>query len=252
MLNISAMRDKKFSRSSRGYSCEEVDVFLEDIFSEIELLLKQNQESEDKILKLVDKVNEYREDEDAIKRALLNAEKQSIKIIAQAESESKQIIDSATIQSKKLVISTREEYNEELNKLKRLKEEVTAFKANLTDLYNSQLRLIMELPEVESDSDDKYMTSYDFNSEDYSNENENENEETEEYSEEIDIGYEDIEANAEEIDDVSEQTPSYSTEIPSFTDIKPINSNSSNNSGGIYYNPKDSRFSDLKFGNNKK
>lgn len=233
MLSVSEIKNKRFEKSTRGYRCEEVDNFISEIAAQLDTVTKQNQESEEKILKLVDRINEYREDEDAIKKALLSAQKQGMKIVVQAEQEAKQIIDNATIQSQKLVIATKEEYNEEIDKLARLKHDVSDFKANLTELYNKQLRLIMQLPE-----DDE--------------------EEIPSVSENIDL--QDIENNAEAEDVEAEftevQTAETNEEYEDTTNETVFNFSDIQQAEGIdycngYYNSQDSRFNDLKFGDNQ-
>lgn len=233
MLSVSEIKNKRFERGTRGYKCDEVDSFISEIAAQLDTVTKQNQESEEKILKLVDRINEYREDEDAIKNALLSAQKQGMKIIVQAEQEAKQIIDNATIQSQKLVIATKEEYNEEIDKLARLKHDVSDFKANLTELYNKQLRLIMELPE----DDEEEIPIMPENLDDIDNENEAD-------TENVEVEIKDIQP-AEAIDECEDAA---NETVFNFSDIQ--QAEGINYSNG-YYNSQDSRFSELKFGDNQ-
>lgn len=154
MLNPMDISDRRFERAARGYRCEEVEAFLKDVALAYASLLKDNQECENKILKLVDKVNEYREEEDAIKAAILGAQRQANIITADAEMQAKKIMTDATEQSEKMAEQTKLQYQDELEKLNALKTEVSEFKAQLTELFNRQLRLIMEIPEVEEEADE--------------------------------------------------------------------------------------------------
>lgn len=233
MLSVSEIKNKRFERSTRGYKCEEVDNFISEIASQLDSVMKDNQESEEKILKLVDRINEYREDEDAIKNALLSAQKQGMKIVVQAEQEAKQIIDNATIQSQKLVIATKEEYNEEIDKLAHLKRDVSDFKANLTDLYNKQLRLIMELPE--DDEDDIHNMPEDF---------ECQNDENDIDVENADDDY----IQPQPTETINENEDIATEAVFNFSDIQQAAGVDYSNG---YYNSQDSRFSELKFGNNQ-
>ena len=184
MLDPKIITSKKFEKATFGYKPEEVDEFLKEIAISYAAIVKENEGSEDKIVKLVDRINQYREDEDAIKDALLGAQKQGNRIISEAKSEAERILGEAKAEAEKLVddakskteniinnersrvdsvikeekerlnkfIETaKSQRNIESNKLTKLKAEITAFKAQLTDLYNRQLKLIMELPELSED-----------------------------------------------------------------------------------------------------
>lgn len=235
MLSVSEIKNIRFDRSPRGYKCEKVDNFLIEIATQLDTVTKENQEKEQKILKLVDRINEYREDEDAIKNALLSAQKQGMKIIVKAEQEAKQIIDNATIQTQKLVIATKEEYNEEIDKLTRLKHDVSDFKANLTGLYNKQLRLIMELPE----DDEEDIMPKTFDCQDIENDVEVQ----------IEDGNDEV-ANTEPQtrETIEENEDTVSETVFNFSDIQQAEGVDYSNG---YYNSQDSRFGELKFGDNQ-
>jgi len=157
MLNPKDIKEKKFERASRGYNIEEVDSFLNEVASSYAKILNDFEQNEGKIIKLVDKINEYRDDEDTIKSAILTAQKQGKQTLFEAEQQASKIIYDATAKSEQLIIATREEYANELSKLEGLKKEITCFKSKLTELYNKQLRLIMDIPDfddAESEVDD--------------------------------------------------------------------------------------------------
>ena len=73
--------DKKFNKGLNGYKMEEVDEFLQEVSSAFLELKKQNEEMEKKMEVLADKIKEYRNDEEAIKEALLGAQKQSSAVL---------------------------------------------------------------------------------------------------------------------------------------------------------------------------
>lgn len=151
MLSSKEIIEKKFDKIGKGYKTDEVDAFLKEVSIAYESLNKDFNENEKKIIKLVDKINEYREEEDAIKYAILGAQKQAKQVIFEAEIEAQRRISDASSKAEQLIIATKDQYAEELIKLENLKKEVSMFKSQLTDLYNKQLRLIMEIPEIEDD-----------------------------------------------------------------------------------------------------
>ena len=85
-MNPKDIVSKKFEKGF-GYKAEEVDEFLKSVAVAYASAVKEKEESEAKIIKLIEKINEYRNDEDAIRDALLVAQKQGNKIIADAKIE---------------------------------------------------------------------------------------------------------------------------------------------------------------------
>ena len=174
MLNPNNIKGKTFDTEKNGYSKEDVKEFLGQIAEDYAEVVKANQDTEAKIIKLVEKINEYREDEEAIQQALVVAQKESNKILTEAKTQAHDMIESAKTEqvrlaehkekcaelirtnteiTEKKINEVRAAYDEELAKFENLKAEVTQFKADLTQLYNKQIRLIMEIPASEPAED---------------------------------------------------------------------------------------------------
>ena len=186
MLNPNNIKGKTFDTEKNGYSKEDVKEFLEQVAEDYAEVVKANQDTEAKIIKLVEKINEYREDEEAIQQALIVAQKESNKILTEAKAQAHDMIESAKTEqvrlaeqsasecerivkehkekcaeliktnteiTEKKINEVRAAYDEELVKFENLKAEVTQFKADLTQLYNKQIRLIMEIPAFEPAED---------------------------------------------------------------------------------------------------
>lgn len=114
MLSPSDIREKRKSleKGTFGYKVEEVNAFLDMVADDYEVLYNNNEESEEKIIKLVEKINEYREDEDAIKLALLSAQKESKRILADSKAESERMITEAKAESDKMLADAKAESEE--------------------------------------------------------------------------------------------------------------------------------------------
>lgn len=95
--------DKKFDKGFNGYKMEDVDQFLQEVSAEFGNLKKQNQDLEKKMEVLADKIKEYRNDEDAIKEALLGAQKQSSEVRAAAKEKSEKMIAEAKEKAEKMI-----------------------------------------------------------------------------------------------------------------------------------------------------
>lgn len=181
MMNPRDIKDATFEKTTFGFKTEEVQEFLKKVADSYAEALRTSQDNEAKIIKLVEKINEYREDEDAIKQTLLTAQKSANQIIANAKAEAEKLLNDAknehallieknNLESErlikennerceKLVKDTAERTEQKLAALKlqhenakdnldKMKIEVTKFKSQLIDLYNKQLSMIAELPEL--------------------------------------------------------------------------------------------------------
>lgn len=102
-MEASTIRDKKFLEVMRGYKKEDVDEFLGEVASEFSKLRKANEELEKKLEVLADKIREYREDEDALKEALLGAQKQGKMVVEEAKEKAANIIMDAQNKSDEMI-----------------------------------------------------------------------------------------------------------------------------------------------------
>lgn len=188
MLKPSSIKGKTFDTVKNGYDTDAVHNFLGEVARDFSELLTAVEESNLKMMKLVEKINEYREDEDAIKNAMIMAQKEAAKTINDAKAEAKEMIESAksaqirlaersasecdriirehkekcetlikenTEMTEMKIKMVKKSYETEKARFDKLMSEVTYFKANLVDLYNKQLHLIMEMPD-NKDSEQDY------------------------------------------------------------------------------------------------
>ncbi len=85
-MNAKDILARRFEKATfNGYKTEDVDEFLRELSSEFAQLQKEKSELERKLEVLADKIREYRDDEDALKDALLMAQKQGNQIISDAK-----------------------------------------------------------------------------------------------------------------------------------------------------------------------
>ncbi len=121
MLRTEQILNAKFTPVSKGtYSAEEVDSFLKTVAASYEESLGENRELIKKISILADKIESYRNDEEAIKLALLDAHKMAESItknatdkadalVADAENKSKILLDGANRQTAQMIDEAREQ-----------------------------------------------------------------------------------------------------------------------------------------------
>lgn len=123
--------EKKFNKGLNGYKMEEVDDFLQELSTEFLNLKKQNEELEKKMEVLADKIREYRNDEDAIKEALLDAQKQSKTVQAAAKEKTDKMISDAKEKSEKMIKDAEERVKEKDAYAKKLVDDANAEKTRI-------------------------------------------------------------------------------------------------------------------------
>ena len=101
MLTPQDIQNKEFVKAVfGGYDMAAVDDFLEEIASDYAAASKENAVLKSKIKVLVEKVEEYRATEDAMRAALLTAQKMSDEMLTDAKAKSDAIINEAKAQAK--------------------------------------------------------------------------------------------------------------------------------------------------------
>ena len=164
MISVNDIRERKFEKAAFGYKQEDIDEFLEELVKEVENIDAERDDLNTKIQILADKVREYRQDEEALKDALLGAQKQGHQIvseaqekadniIARAEAKAQELIDEATVKHDEAMEKNRIAIEKEHENLKEAQRQVAEFKKKLFDMYKSHLEMISAMPEPEFDDD---------------------------------------------------------------------------------------------------
>ena len=142
MVSAQEIRDVKFGKTLGGYKTEEVDVFLDDCAATVEALCNENEENARKMQVLAETVVDYRNQEDSIRSALVNAQRMSETVIAEARNNADEIIAQANDDASRALDRANADIASERAELERIRAEVAAFKARLLSLYREHLTLI--------------------------------------------------------------------------------------------------------------
>jgi cell division initiation protein len=138
------IRRKEFRRSMRGYTDEEVDIFLDEVADEFELVYQENIELKDKVQRLDEQIATYTQVRDALEKTLISAQIQSDEIKANARRESDLILRDAQLKARGIVsdsYSETQQVQKALVGLKRLEEE---FRFKFRSLLEGYLNLLSE------------------------------------------------------------------------------------------------------------
>ena len=173
MLKPRDIANKSFERASRGYKFEDVDIFMQEITVSYTELYETNQQLEQQLEVLAEKIEEYRESEDSLRSVLLGAQKLGDNIVresrakaeiltqeanAKAEAVTREataraeaILTAALEKSKDVLAENERRIAEEEAQLETLKKAVADFKEEMLNLYRKHFELIAEIPDYEGE-----------------------------------------------------------------------------------------------------
>lgn len=153
MLTPREISDKSFDKTfGFGYRMDDVDAYLEQVASSVTELLEINADLEKKLEVLADKLNEYREDEESLRTAILGAQKLGDSVIRESKTKAEIITRDATCKAEAMVNNAKRQIEREQENLIRTQREVAGFKNRLLDMYKRHIELISALPgEIEQE-----------------------------------------------------------------------------------------------------
>lgn len=151
MLSVKDINNKRFEQAKTGYKTEEVDDFLREIASDIARYQREKEEAEKKIEVLVESVREYKKDEEALKDALIGAQKQGRAVISEAQKRAEEIISDARARSVEILNTATVQNEREKRCLAKMQQEVSDFKANLLNIYKQHLAQITAIPDYDDE-----------------------------------------------------------------------------------------------------
>ena len=146
-MNVEDIRNVTFDRSMRGYRAEQVDKFLTQVAGEFERMEREKEDIEKKLYILAEKVDQYRNDEETLKTALLNAQRMGESVIYEARQKAETIVYDANTKASRVKDEAAQTVADAEAELHRIKMEVTKFKKSMLDLYRQHIELISAIPE---------------------------------------------------------------------------------------------------------
>lgn len=151
-MNAREIATRRFEKSAFGYKPEEVDAFLRDISNEFASLQKEKDDCEKKIEVLADKIRDYMKDEEALKEALLGAQRQGHQVLEESRLTANRIIAEANEKAESIVGQTKYQLEKEKEALANVKKEVSDFKTRLFSLYKSHFEILQDIPDYDEES----------------------------------------------------------------------------------------------------
>ena len=142
MITHQDIREKSFDKARAvlgGYDMGTVDDYLDILADEFEALQRENNALKGKMKVLVEKIEEYRNSEDAVNRSILSAQKLSVQIENDARARAASIVSEAENKAAAILGGIDERIALEENRLQTAKISSAKFLESVRDLCVNQL-----------------------------------------------------------------------------------------------------------------
>ena len=143
------IREKTFEKAVfGGYDMGSVDDFMEEAAAELESAQKEAFVLKSKLKVLVDKIEEYRASEDAMRMTLLSAQKLGAQIESEAREKAEKTVSEANAVASRALESLKTDIAREEAKLMEAKTATAKFFEDARALCNRQLDYLDRIPEM--------------------------------------------------------------------------------------------------------
>lgn len=142
MLRPIDIQNKEFEKKIKGYSCDEVDDFLDIVIQDYELLCKENQTLKDKIGLLTETVERYKQMESTMQKSIDMARQAADDARKNAETEANAIISKAKLDASYLARQIDDEHMKRHQEMLNVKGEIEQYKARVKSLCTNMIKMI--------------------------------------------------------------------------------------------------------------
>lgn len=143
MISANEIRNKQIKVVQVGYDKDEVNTLLDDAADTVDSYVAESQELYHKMEILAAKIEEYREEEDSIKAALITAEKMADQIKRESKEKAQGIIDAANEQAKDIIAKANAQLDDASTKAKNIIVDTTAQSEQLIAESNAKAEQIV-------------------------------------------------------------------------------------------------------------
>lgn len=138
------IRHKEFRRAVRGYSDEEVDVFLDEVADEFERLFQENIDARERIEQLEEHLAQYEGLKETLQQTLISAQQQAEEMKSNARKEAELILKDAGLKARDIVNESYQEKQSVQQSLTQLKQVEEDFRFKFRSLLEAHINLLSE------------------------------------------------------------------------------------------------------------
>ena len=149
MLTPQEVSERAFPKASfGGYNMAQVDEFLDVLTEDYSALYSENAVLKSKMKVLVEKVEEYRSTEEAMRKALMAAQRMADDLVKEAEQKRTQILQDAEEEARKKLDSIRQEEEAERFRLESAQKETASYVAQVRALHAKTVEYLDQLDQL--------------------------------------------------------------------------------------------------------
>ena len=149
MLTPQEVSERAFPKASfGGYNMAQVDEFLDVLTEDYSALYSENAVLKSKMKVLVEKVEEYRSTEEAMRKALMAAQRMADDLVKEAEQKRAQILEEAEAEAGRKVEAIRQEEEAERFRLESAQKETASYVAQVRALHAKAAEYLDQLSQL--------------------------------------------------------------------------------------------------------
>lgn len=149
MLTPQEVSERAFQKASfGGYNMSQVDEFLDILTGDYSALYNENAVLKSKMKVLVDKVEEYRATEEAMRKALMTAQRMADEMVQEAEKKKAELLKEAESQAAARKANISKEIEAEEFRLQQAQKATAAFVEKVRALHTQQTEYLDHLQEL--------------------------------------------------------------------------------------------------------
>ena len=145
MLSPNELKKRQFTKALRGYSAVEVDEHLDFVIEKYTELYLRNDELEKELARLQTEMDAIKKNEDAIRRAMVSAQREERKVIDEANDRADLILRTAKMNTDRILADFKAKIREERMTLYKLRRAVKEFKENSLKQYQLHLEFLNQI-----------------------------------------------------------------------------------------------------------
>lgn len=151
MLTPHDIEEYPLPKTLGGYKCEAVDAFLDTVAADYQKLYDENLALTKKLNLLVEKITEYRKDEEYLKSAMLEAQRLVEISTKDAKAKAEEILTEANAKAEEIIQNAVHASQAADEHYESMRVEVNNFRNQLLTTYKSHIEIISALPVYEKE-----------------------------------------------------------------------------------------------------
>ncbi len=134
--------NKVFSRSLRGYTCAEVDAFLQDVAEALGTLAEDKEGMQARLARLEESLEEHKSRESTLRDTLVTTQRMMDDMKSNAQKEAQLIIDAANQKAEVMLNQTHQRLAQLHGDISELKKQRTQFEIKLRSILDAHVRML--------------------------------------------------------------------------------------------------------------